>query len=251
MRPADRQHAAGTETGSKGRQLPLLLPDPTGSLAGFRPGRLLPSALLALAWLLLPIRLLAAGEFDLPQLTALLSQMKAGEATFTEKRQVAMLDKPLESSGRLSFEVPDTFVRETLAPRQEKISVVGNRVTMSQGNRSRSVALDSVREVALVVEAIRGTLTGNRDVLERNFLPTVGGSPQRWTLELVPRDPALRDKVASVRLAGQQSLVREVQVTMADGDRSVMTIEPTGVSGVGVPTPASTLPPAPFASSPR
>ncbi len=162
-----------------------------------------------------------------------------------------MLDKPLESSGRLSFEVPDTFTRETLAPRQEKISVVGNRVTMSQGNRSRSVALDSIREVALIVDAIRGTLTGNRDVLERNFLPTVGGNPQRWTLELVPRDAMLREKVTSVRLAGQQSLVREVQVTMADGDKSVMTIEPTGIAAAGVSTSASTMPTAPSASSSR
>lgn len=200
----------------------------------------------------------AAGDFDLPQLTTLLAQVKSGEATFTEKRQVAMFDKPLESTGRLSFDAPDTFVRETLTPRQEKISVVGNRVTMSQGKRSRSVALDSVREVSLIVEAIRGTLTGNREALERDFLPTVGGNPQNWSLALVPREPALRERVASVRLSGRQSLVREVQVTMADGDKSLMTIEP--VPGAGAATSASasasasaSMPPpaGPIASSAR
>ncbi len=168
-----------------------------------------------------------ATGFDLDQLMALLAQVRSGEATFTEKRQVAMLDKTLESSGRLSFEAPDTFVRETLKPRQEKIAVTGNRVTMSQGSRSRTLALDSVREASLIVEAIRGTLTGNRDALDRNFATTVSGTAQRWSLELVPREAYLREQVASVKLSGEQSLVREVQVAMFDGDKSVLTITPT------------------------
>ena len=77
-------------------------------------------ALLGVAALLaLPLQAQAA--FDLPALTQLLSQVKSGEAVFTEKRMVSMLERTLESSGRLSFSAPDTFVRETLKPRQEKI----------------------------------------------------------------------------------------------------------------------------------
>ncbi len=172
----------------------------------------------------------AAADFDLGRLTALLSQVRSGEATFTEKRTVKELDKTLEFSGRLSFEAPDTFVRETLPPRQEKVAVVGNRVTMSQGGRSRTIALDSVREASLIIEAIRGTLTGNRDALDRNFVTTVTGDARRWTLELVPREAYLREQVASVKIAGEQSLVREVQVAMFDGDTSVMTITPTVIA---------------------
>ncbi len=171
-----------------------------------------------------------AADFGLDQLMTLLSQVRSGEATFTEQRTVALLDKTLESSGRLSFEAPDTFVRETLKPRPEKVVVVGNRVTMSQGSRSRTMALDSVREASLVVEAIRGTLTGNREALDRNFLTTVTGSAEGWSLQLVPREPYLREQVASVRVAGEQSRVREVQVAMFDGDKSVMTITPAASS---------------------
>ena len=47
-----------------------------------------------------------------------------------------------------------------------------------------------------------------------------------WTLELVPRDLRLRGQVASVRVSGNETVVREVQVLLADGDRSVMTIDP-------------------------
>ena len=170
----------------------------------------------------------AQASFDLAQLMQLLAQVKAGEAVFTEKRTVAMLERTLESSGKLSFEAPDTFVRETLKPRHERLAVVGNVVTMSLGSRSRTVPLDSVPEAAVIVEAIRGTLTGNGEAIERNFSASVTGNAVRWTLELVPRVPRLRELVSSVRVSGEQALVREVTVAMADGDRSVMRIAPPG-----------------------
>jgi len=181
----------------------------------------------------------AQAAFDLGQLMQTLAQVKAGEATFTETRTVAMLERTLESSGRLSFAAPDTFVRETLRPRREKVAVVGNTVTMSIGTRSRTVPLDSVPEAAVIMEAIRGTLTGNRDAIERNFAPAVSGTPQRWLLELKPLEPRLRELVIAVRVTGEKALVREVTVAMADGDRSVMTIDPIVPTSPPAPKPAS------------
>jgi outer membrane lipoprotein-sorting protein len=184
-----------------------------------------------IALLALAVRPVAAqSTFDLAQLTQLLAKVKAGNATFTEKRYVTMLERTLDASGRLSFEAPDSFVRETLKPAQERMAVVGNQVTLSRGSRSRTVPLDSVPEAAVIVEAIRGTLTGNREALERHFSASVTGDPARWTLELQPRAPRLRELVMSVRVSGQQGLVREVVVAMADGDRSVMSITPVAAA---------------------
>ena len=168
----------------------------------------------------------SAADFDLTQLTTQLARVKSGEATFTEKRRVEMLDRTLESSGRLAFRAPDTFIRETLKPRREKLEVTGNVLVMSLGERSRTLQLDSAPEAAVIVEAVRGTLTGNRESLERLFDASVSGSIERWSLELVPRDLRLRGQVASVRVCGRGPTVREVQVLLADGDRSTMTIEP-------------------------
>ena len=200
-------------------------------------------AALAIACVL-PLPARSETAFDLVQLMRSLAQVKAGVATFTETRTVALLERTLESSGRLSFEAPDSFTRETLKPRRERVAVVGNTVTMSQGNRSRTMALDSVPEAAVIMEAIRGTLTGNREALERNFKTAVSGNEQGWVLDLVPRDWRLREQVASVRVTGRQALVREVAVAMADGDRSVMTIEPA-------PAGARTIEPAPASAGGR
>ena len=175
----------------------------------------------------------AAGPFDLAQLTQLLASKRSGEATFVEKREVSVLDRTVMTSGRLSFEAPDTFVRENLKPQRERVAVVGNMVTMSRGDRSRTVALDSVPEASVIIEAIRGTLTGNRESLQKLFETGVSGSAERWSLELVPRDARLRAQVATVRVSGRQAEVREMQVVMPDGDRSTMTIEPVAAMSAG------------------
>ena len=189
--------------------------------------RSLCASLAALLIAALPSMVLAQTTFDLGALMQLLGTIKAGEATFTESRRVEMLERSLQSSGTLSFESPDRFVRETLKPRQERIAVVGDVVTLSSGSRSRTVTLDSMPEAAVIFEAIRGTLTGNRDAIERNFTTTVTGDAARWTLELAPRTARLRELVVSIRVSGAQALVREVAVRMSDGDRSVMSITPT------------------------
>jgi len=196
-------------------------------------GRLVALAL-ACAFVLASPPSAVAAAFDLEALTALLAKVRSGEATFVETRRIEMLDRTLQSSGRLSFKAPDSFVRETLKPRHEKLAVDGNTLTMSQGERSRTMQLDASPEAAVIVEAIRGTLTGNRAALERVFETRVGGDASAWTLELVPRDLRLRGQVASVRVAGRESTVREVRVLLADGDHSVMTIEPVA-AGRGAP----------------
>ena len=202
--------------------MPTLLP-----MTPHRPERRRVAAALLLATVLPTSPLArAAPAFDLAALTALLGQIKAGDATFIESRRIEMLDRTLASSGRLSFRAPDTFVRETLSPRREKLAVSGNTLTMSLGERSRTMQLDASPEAAVLVEAIRGTLTGNRASLERLFETTVSGSAEQWSLDLVPKDLRLRGQVASVRVAGRDAVVREVAVLLADGDKSVMTISP-------------------------
>ena len=192
------------------RDLPERSPRPARAAAGARPhGR--------------PVR--AAG-FDLQALMQQLAQVRSGQANFVEDRRVQQLDQTLRSSGRLSFTAPDTFVRETLRPAARALAVVGNQLTMSRGNRSRTALLDSVPEAAVIVEAIRGTLTGNRD--DAGALLRHHGARQRRAvaLDLVPRDPRLREQVSHLRLTGRQGQVREVRMTLADGDTSVMRIEP-------------------------
>lgn len=167
-----------------------------------------------------------AWAFAMPDLMALLSQHRSGEARFTEQRQVANLDAPLRSSGVLSFQAPDRFTRQTLLPRPETMAVEGNTLTLSRGGRSRQFALDSAPEMVAIVEAVRGTLTGNAQSLQRHFTTRLSGQAEQWSLLLLPLDARLAHQVREIRLDGQRGELRGVTLEMVDGDRSVMQIEP-------------------------
>ncbi|MDM0112397.1 outer membrane lipoprotein carrier protein LolA [Variovorax sp. J22R133] len=167
-----------------------------------------------------------AWAFDMPELMALLSRQKSGEARFTEQRFVRGMDGPLESSGTLSFTAPDKLTRRTLTPRPESMVVEGNTVTLSRGGRTRTLTLDSAPEMGGMVDALRGTLSGDGALLQRQFRSTLKGSGADWTLDLQPVDDRLAAQVRSVRLSGRQGDVLGVEMEFIGGDRSVMSITP-------------------------
>jgi len=189
---------------------------------------------LALAFCAAP----AWAAFDLPELMGLLSKQKSGEARFTEQRFVHGLEGPLDASGTLSFEAPDKLVRRTLSPRIETMAVDGNTLTLSRGNRNRTLALDSMPELLGLVEAMRGTLTGDGTTLQRYFKSTVSGVANQWTLDLVPNDSRLAAQVRSMRITGRGGEVLGLEMEFVGGDRSVMNISPNASNSPPSAVPA-------------
>jgi Outer membrane lipoprotein carrier protein LolA-like len=183
-------------------------------------------ALLVMAAALVVRPSFAADTFDLTALAALLAQRKSGEARFEETRLVSGIDGPLLSSGTLSFTAPDAFARHTLRPREESMAVQGNVMTLKRGGRSRQMTLDAVPELTALVEAMRGTLTGDAVALQKYFTTAVAGNAQGWKLTLVPRDRALGAQVREVAIEGQRGDMRVVSLWLSGGDSSRMTIEP-------------------------
>jgi len=179
-----------------------------------------------LAWLAAAALPATAAAFDLDALAALLAQRKSAESRFTEERIVSGFDSPLRASGTLSFSAPDRFARQTLEPRPESMVVEGNTVSIRRGGRTRQMALDAVPELTALVEAVRGTLTGNADTLRRHFTVRVEGSAAQWTMTLLPRDERLAAQVREMRIVGQRGDLRTLELWLAGGDRSLMTIEP-------------------------
>jgi outer membrane lipoprotein carrier protein LolA len=180
----------------------------------------------------LAVAMPAWAAFGFDELMTTLAQRRSGEARFAEQRFVSGLDQTLNYTGTLSFTAPDRLARNTLTPRPESFVVEGNQLTLQRGDRVRRVALDSVPELAAMVAAMRGTLSGDGTVLQRYFRPTVQGAAARWTLTLEPLDFRLLSVVRLLRIDGFRADVRLVELQLADGDRSVMTIEPIA------PTPA-------------
>ncbi len=180
---------------------------------------------LALALLAQAGAAFAAG-FDLVALAAELARNKSGQARFTEERFVTGIDSPLRASGVLSFVAPDRFTRQTLEPLAESMTVEGNTITLKRNGRSRQMAMDAVPELAALISAVRGTLTGDAATLEKHFNVRVEGTAARWMLTLVPRDARLATQVRELQIAGLAGDVRSVALWLGGGDRSVMAVAP-------------------------
>ncbi|RYF79993.1 MAG: outer membrane lipoprotein carrier protein LolA [Comamonadaceae bacterium] len=181
-------------------------------------------ALLVAPWMCMP-----AWAFGIDDLMGLLGRAKHGEARFTEQRFVKGLDGPLDATGVLHFTPPDRLERRTLTPRAESMRVDGNVIVLSRGGRTRTVTLDSMPELLGMVEALRGTLSGNAPQLQRYFRPQLSGDAAAWSLQLEPLDKALAAQLVRLRISGAQGEVRGVEMEFVGGDRSVMKIEPVKV----------------------
>ncbi|MEO8278608.1 MAG: LolA-related protein [Ideonella sp.] len=174
--------------------------------------------------------------FDFDALMALLAQHRSGEVAFSEQRFVQGIDTPLVSSGVLSFDAPDRFVRRTLKPRPESMAVDGNKVTLSRAGRSRSFSLDAAPEMLGLVEAVRATLTGNGATIRRHFKAALIGDAEHWNLALEPLE---RGQVKRIRITGQRGELSQVEMELLGGDRSVMSIEPLRADKTAATAPTS------------
>jgi hypothetical protein len=166
----------------------------------------------------------APPAFD--ELLQLLAARRHGHVTFTEVQQLAMLDRPLESSGELLYEAPDRLEKRTLKPKAQTLILEHGVLTARRGHRTHVMELRDYPQVVPFVESIRATLAGDRAALERYFRVQFDGTLGAWTLLLVPVDATLAGAVKDIRIEGERDVVRTVEIRQRDGDRSLLSIGP-------------------------
>jgi hypothetical protein len=178
----------------------------------------------ALALALLASLRAGAADPDLDRLMALLAERTQGHVSFVEQDYLAVLDRPVETSGELVYERPDRLEKRTLAPRPASLILDKGNLTIQSGQRKRRLALQDYPQIAPFIESIRATLAGDRAALEQVFQLSFAGSLAHWTLSLVPRDKKLQRIVREIRIEGARDELHTVNILQADGDRSIMTI---------------------------
>lgn len=168
----------------------------------------------------------AAADWNVTRLFEMLSRERPGRTLFKEKKHLAILDRPVESSGELTFTPPHTLEKRTVLPKPERVVVDRERVTLERGGKTYSMGLRENPQVAILVESIRGTLAGDLAALTRTYSAGLDGDPAGWRLKLRPLDPSLATLVERIEIAGSQGQVKTVEIFQADGDRSVMSLAP-------------------------
>lgn len=168
----------------------------------------------------------ASENWSLDQLMQSLANNRNGHASFTEKKFIAILDKPVESSGELFYTAPDRLEKRTLKPKPESMLLDKDKLIVEQRGKTHVLSLQSYPEVAAFIESIRGTLAGDRKALERTYQLSMEGNEQDWNLKLLPVQDKMKKVVSSIHISGSGSVLSIIKIQQADGDSSLMAITP-------------------------
>jgi outer membrane lipoprotein-sorting protein len=180
---------------------------------------------------LLPLTLLLcsnlshATSWDIDQLMHNLALTRAGQATFVEKKTIALLDQPVTSSGELLYSAPDHLEKRTIKPKAETMLVDGDNLVIERGKQKYRLQLSDYPELAAFIDSIRGTLAGDRKALERTYQLSLEGNAANWTLALVPNTARMQQVIKRIKITGADNEVRSIDIAQTDGDSSHMQIE--------------------------
>jgi hypothetical protein len=167
-----------------------------------------------------------AAPAQLDELMQLLAARRHGHVAFSEVQTLAMLNRPLESSGELLYDAPDRLEKRTLKPKPEDLTLEHGVLTARRGRHTRTLDLAAYPQLSPFVESLRATLSGDRASLERAFEVQLSGDLDDWTLRLTPRDAAAARIVREVHMAGSRAILKSVEILQADGDRTLLTLGP-------------------------
>lgn len=168
----------------------------------------------------------SAWAFDLGALMQNLGKYKERHGQFVETRHLAVLKQPLRSSGEVRYVAPDLFEKKTLEPAPDVMQVKGDQLYMEKDGRKYRIQLSKQPQVAAFVDAIAGLLKGDAQTLMRTYEHQLEGQASQWTLTLVPKDQKMRGFVRQIIAKGDQDQLRSIEYLQADGDRSVMVVQP-------------------------
>lgn len=175
---------------------------------------------------LLLLALPASAAFDVGQLMSDLAKHKGGRAKFVEKKFIAVLDKPVVSTGEMTYLPPDRLEKRTLTPKVETLLLDKDLLSIERGQQKLSINLANQPDALAFVDSIRGTLSGNRAALEKNYALYLAGSSDKWVLTLLPSDQKIAALLLRITVSGNKGQVRSIEYLQADGDRSLLAIEP-------------------------
>jgi hypothetical protein len=160
----------------------------------------------------------AAEPEMLARIGAQIGQHAVVRAEFTQTRQMAVMKRPLVTSGRLVYARQqgvlwqiDQPYRMTYALGEERMAEIG-----ADGAR-RERRLRDVPGLAQVSRVLRALFGADTAVLQEHFEITLRGDTAKWELELKPRQAQLAQVITALQVSGGR-FVEAIRMEEAGGD---------------------------------
>ena len=170
----------------------------------------------------------AAPAVDLSGLLKAFAQAPGVYAQFVERKQMALLAAPLESSGMLYFAAPGLLARHTLAPEPGVLVVEPNQVRMFDGKHWEVMDLRGKPVVRLFVESFVRILQGDETALRQLYtidFKNEPGMPSRWLLTLRPKVAPMDKLIDRLDLHGDGLVMDRMRIIEVGGDETTTSFQ--------------------------
>ncbi|HEY0484555.1 MAG TPA: outer membrane lipoprotein carrier protein LolA [Kofleriaceae bacterium] len=168
-----------------------------------------------------PARLLSGDAAHGAALDPVFAQFKLERlgCKFSEQKHIALLARPLSSTGTIYFERDRGIARTTLTPKRQQVVLTRTSLRIRTDERTEDIPLDKSKDLKAFALIFPALLRGERTELERAFdLGLYGSDKAWWALALTPKTDSLRALVRRVVVFGRHGEIVSLQITEASGD---------------------------------
>jgi hypothetical protein len=138
---------------------------------------------------------------------------------FSEEKHIALLARPLRSSGAIAFDRARGIARTTESPHPEQVVVTRASIIIRNAGHTEDIPLDKTRDLRAFALIFPTLLRGERAELERSFdVGLYGSAAGWWALAFAPRADSLRALVRRVVVIGRGGALVALQIAEASGD---------------------------------
>ncbi|TRZ56172.1 MAG: outer membrane lipoprotein carrier protein LolA [Rhodocyclaceae bacterium] len=182
------------------------------------------------------VQALSAESDTLSRIGAQMEQHPMVRADFIQSKQMPALKRPLVTSGRLVYSRRHGVLWQIEQPYRMSYVLGEDRIIeiAADGTR-RERGLRDVPGLAQVGRVFRAMLGANTAALRDLFEVSVQGSPEKWEIDLKPRQAQLAQFLSGLQLSGGHYL-ESIRISEAGGETTQIRFRNT--QGGGVPNEA-------------
>jgi hypothetical protein len=140
-------------------------------------------------------------------------------ARFAEEKKVAILTRPLRSTGELIF-LPDRgLYRKLMTPFAQELLITPTAIHQRDPRgRMEKLALATLPAAQAFVNAFLAVFSGSFEALHSHFQVYFSSESSRWQLGLMPTHTVMHTLISCIVLAGENEHLIDLWVQETNGD---------------------------------
>ncbi|MDO4433402.1 MAG: outer membrane lipoprotein carrier protein LolA [Alysiella sp.] len=159
--------------------------------------------------------------FSTSELAKTLQKPNHLQGEFTQERHLKSLSKPMLTSGQFVLMPQKGLLWQMQKPFNSILRVRSDGIMQWNGKTWLNPNNGKLSGQSQQIQLFLDLLGGNTQGLEKQFVLQLSGSPQKWTLQLLPKSVLMQQIFKQIDIQGD-NVVRRIELHEKQGDRTVM-----------------------------